>query len=354
MSKPAIGAQVENVADDDDQAAVVAAVPAVGGSTPRALDTEGYAATIENIRAAVSGKAASAVTKRSRSAPAQSRTKATRSSGKKEAPNAPLPVSTAPIVVAAVPEVVPQVVLASPERTSGALALVAAVALAAVAAYFSVTGMAEIFPGAPVAVMVLAATMEAGKLVMAGWLAAHWRRVGWKMRSVMVALVAGLALINAAGVFGKLVETHVSVAASARSSVAERIEALDARVTAQSAVVADLDSRVAQIDRAVGESTRRGWVTRAISIANQQRLTRDGLETQRQAATTTLVGLQAQRAALVAERFRIEASAGPIQYLALMVGAAPEVAVRWLILLIVLCCDPAAIALTVAAASSRR
>jgi hypothetical protein len=31
----------------------------------------------------------------------------------------------------------------------------------------------------------------------------------------------------------------------------------------------------------------------------------------------------------------------------------PEVAVRWLILLMVLCCDPAAIALTVAAAGSR-
>jgi hypothetical protein len=358
VSQSAVRKQVEGVADDHDQGAVVAATPVVGESTPRALDTENYAATIENIRAAVSDRAASAATKRSRSAPAQSRTKATRSGGKKEAPGAPPPVSADPIMVEAVPEVVPdvvpEVVLATRERTSGALALVAAVALAAVAAYFSVTGMAEIFPGAPVAVMVLAATMEAGKLVMAGWLAAHWRQVGWKMRSVMVALVAGLALINAAGVFGKLVETHVSVAASARSGVTERIEALDARVTAQSAVVADLDNRVAQIDGAVGESTRRGWVTRAITIATQQRVTRDGLETQRQAATTTLVGLQAQRAALAAERVRIEASAGPIQYLALMVGAGPEVAVRWLILLIVFCCDPAAIALTVAAASSRR
>ena len=81
---------------------------------------------------------------------------------------------------------------------------------------FSVAGMAEIFPGDPLAVMVLAGTMEAGKLVIAGWLAAHWRRTNWKMRTVMMALVAGLALINAAGVFGKLVEAHVSVAASTR------------------------------------------------------------------------------------------------------------------------------------------
>jgi hypothetical protein len=309
--------------------------------TPRLVAT-----TAENISVEPSGKAPSPATKRSRPSPAPKRTRATKAKDKQEAPSAPPTVSAAP----AVPEAVP----ATPERASSAFALVAALALATVAAYFSVTGMAEIFPGAPVAVMVLAATMEAGKLVIAGWLAAHWRRVGWKLRSIMVALVAGLALINAAGVFGKLVEAHVSVAASTRSSVAERTEALDARVTAQSAAVADLDNRVAQIDRAVDESTRRGRVTRGINIATQQRATRDGLDTQRQAATATLVGLQTQRAALVGERFRVEASAGPIQYLAMMVGASPEAAVRWLILLIVLCCDPAAIALTVAATGSRR
>jgi hypothetical protein len=339
MAKFAVGEQVENV--PDDHAHPFDGLANSSNRTPRLVAT-----TAENISVEPS-KARLPAPKRSRPpSSAPKRTKATKAKSKQEAPSALLAVSPA----ATVPEAVP----ATPERTSGAFALVAALALATVAAYFSVTGMVEIFPGAPVAVMVLAATMEAGKLVIAGWLAAHWRRVGWKMRSVMVALVAGLALINAAGVFGRLVEAHVSTAALARSSVAERIEALDARVTAQSAAVADLDHRVTQIDRAVDESTQRGRVTRAIAIATQQRVTRDGLDTQRQAATATLVGLQAQRAALAGERLRIEASAGPIQYLAMMAGAAPEAAVRWLILLMVLCCDPAAIALTVAATSSRR
>jgi hypothetical protein len=328
--------------------------------TPRLVATPAEDLSIES-----SGKAPAAAKKRSRSSSAAGRTKATRATKAKateatkadvepEMPSAPLeppPVSIAPVV----PETI-SAAPATPRReraTRGATALAAALALATVAAYFSVAGMAEIFPGDPVAVMVLAATMEAGKLVIAGWLAAHWRQTSWKMRSVMVALVAGLALINAAGVFGKLVEAHVSVAATARSGVTERLESLDARVSAQSAAVADLAGRIAQIDRAVDESTRRGRVTRALNIVTQERATRDGLDTQRQAATATLVGLQAQRAALVGERARIEASAGPIQYLAMMVGAAPEAAVRWLILLMVLCCDPAAIALTVAAAGSR-
>ncbi|MBT1509502.1 hypothetical protein KIP88_03215 [Bradyrhizobium sp. SRL28] len=342
--------------------------------TPRLVATPA-----EDLGVEPSGKAPLAAKKGSRSASAAGRTKATRATKavkakateatkanfEPEPPNPPLEpltVSAAPTVPEAAPTAVPEAtpavleaVTATPERarTSRAFALVAALALATVAAYFSVAGMAEIFPGDPVAVMVLAATMEAGKLVIAGWLAAHWRRTNWKMRTVLVALVAGLALINAAGVFGKLVEAHVSVAATSRSGVTERIEAIDARVRAQSALVADLDGRIAQIDRAVDESTRLGRVTRAINIATQQRVTRDGLDTQRQAATATLVGLQAQRAALAGERSRIEASAGPIQYLAMMAGVAPEVAVRWLILLMVLCCDPAAIALTVAAAGSR-
>jgi hypothetical protein len=72
---------------------------------------------------------------------------------------------------------------------SNAVAFVAAVARAAVAAFFSVTGMVEVFPGAPIAVMVPAGTMEAGKLVIVGWLAAHWFVAGWKLRTVLVALV---------------------------------------------------------------------------------------------------------------------------------------------------------------------
>ena len=320
------------------------------GETPQPAAKRGRAAAASRAKPA---KAKTARTSRAKEAPPAADIKAPELPAELEAPGAPVEPSVEP-VAPTVHGVVFEV-SAPPrrERTSRAFAITAALALATVAAYFSVAGMAEIFPGDPVAVMVLAATMEAGKLVIAGWLAAHWRQTNWRMRTVMVALVAGLALINAAGVFGKLVEAHVSVASTARSGVTERIEALDARMVAQTAVVADLTGRIAQIDRAVDESTKRGRVTRALNIVTQERMTRDGLDTQRQAATATLVGLQGQRAALAGERSRIEASTGPIQYLAMMVGAAPEAAVRWLILLMVLCCDPAAIALTVAAASSR-
>jgi hypothetical protein len=65
-----------------------------------------------------------------------------------------------------------------------------------------------------------------------------------------------------------------------------------------------------------------------------------------------LVVLRAERAKLDGEQQRVEASTGPVRYLAVMAGMDTETAARWLTLLMVLTCDPAAIALTVAA--SRR
>jgi hypothetical protein len=58
---------------------------------------------------------------------------------------------------------------------------------------------------------------------------------------------------------------------------------------------------------------------------------------------------------LMPQRGRIEAEAAPIRYVAELVGADTdsERAIRWLIALMALCCDPLTIALT-AAASARR
>jgi hypothetical protein len=69
--------------------------------------------------------------------------------------------------------------------------------------------MREIFPGAPGPVVALADTMKATKLVATGWLARHWRSTGGMVRAVLIALSGGLTAINAAGVYGRLVEAHI-------------------------------------------------------------------------------------------------------------------------------------------------
>ncbi len=86
-----------------------------------------------------------------------------------------------------------------------------------------------------------------------------------------------------------------------------------------------------------------------MSAIEGQRKDRTGLAGERNEAAGTL------RASLAAQGRRIETDAAPIRYVAELVGADTdsERAIRWLIALMVLCCDPLAIALT-AAASARR
>ena len=228
----------------------------------------------------------------------------------------------------------------------------AAAMLAAVVAYFSVSGMTEIFPGAPAAVVVLAATMEATKLVAAGWLARHWRTAGGLIRIVLTTLITLLAVINAAGVYGRLVEAHVGVTVATVSAIEERMGALDARLDAQARTVAGLDERIGEIDAAIGKLTEKGRASAALNAIAGQRKAREALLSDRLKEAGVLVDLRSERAKLEAERQRADADNGPIVYMAALIGVPVELAIRWLILLMVLACDPTAIALTVAA--SRR
>jgi hypothetical protein len=91
-----------------------------------------------------------------------------------------------------------------------------------------------------------------------------------------------------------------------------------------------------------------------MSIMDAQRRSRAGLTSERNREAGSLAALKTERASLAARGRQAETDAAPIRYVAEFVGANTdsERAIRWLIALIELCCDPLAIALT-AAVSAR-
>jgi hypothetical protein len=90
--------------------------------------------------------------------------------------------------------------LVTPSAGLDVTAYLAAGGLAAVAAWFSIRGMVVLFPGAPPSVVAMAVAMQASRLVTAGSLGRRWRMTAWRRRLIIVALVCGLAVINATGV----------------------------------------------------------------------------------------------------------------------------------------------------------
>jgi len=243
----------------------------------------------------------------------------------------------------------------STSRAADVLAYTVAIGLAGCAAFFSIKGMVVLFPGAPVAVVAMTVAMESAKLVTAGWLASRWQATAWLWRLVLVGLVTGLAIINATGVYAQLVSAHVGERGAMQSYITSQDAALAAQIEVASNVVADLDARVSQIDAAIAEATRRGRTNAALAAMEGQRRTRAALVEERNREAGTLAALKAERASVAAKGRQAEVEAAPIRYVTELVGSGEdsERAIRWLIGLMVICCDPLAIALTAAVAARR-
>ena len=72
------------------------------------------------------------------------------------------------------------------------------------AAFFSVFGLSNLFAGAKLSVIVMASSLEFGKLVAASFLYRFWNNVNKILRTYMAIGVVVLVLITSAGIFGYL------------------------------------------------------------------------------------------------------------------------------------------------------
>jgi hypothetical protein len=230
------------------------------------------------------------------------------------------------------------------------LAYAVAAGLASIAAWFSLKGLVTLFPGSPIAIMVMGATMEAAKLIAAGWLAGAWRDVPWAFRGILLALIAGLAVINAAGTFSQLTSAHVGYRVVSAATRTMQATDLDQRIDVAAGKLTDIDRRIAAIDGIVAGAAQRGRANTAAAIMGDQRRDRAALVGERQRAAEALAALKVDRGGVRAQATIAESEAMPIMFAAevLGIGADPERAIRWLIALLVCCLDPLALALTAA------
>ena len=61
-----------------------------------------------------------------------------------------------------------------------------ALAVSAVAAYFSIVGLMAIFSALPMAILSMGVVLEIAKLVTASWIYQYWQRVSFLMKTYMV------------------------------------------------------------------------------------------------------------------------------------------------------------------------
>jgi hypothetical protein len=233
-----------------------------------------------------------------------------------------------------------------------------AIALSAVAAYYSVIGLASIFPGSFWPVVLMGAVLESSKLVTVSWLYRNWTRAPFLMKTYMSIAVTILMLITSMGIFGYLSKAHLEHS-SDTSPLQSRVELLQEKIRVERETIEESRKELKQLDsiveQTVGRSTDEKGLLQAQALRRTQQKDRGRLVSQIEQSQSRIASNQEELAPLSVEFKKAEADLGPIKYVAALaygeeagVGAV-EKAVRLVIGLIIVVFDPLAILLLIAA-----
>lgn len=239
----------------------------------------------------------------------------------------------------------------------GLLTLVTALVISGVAVYYSVSGLAAIFAGAAVPIIIMGASLEIGKLVTASWLHRNWKTAPFMLKSYLMIATLVLMFITSMGIFGFLSRAHVEQGAPV-GDVAAQIELIDEKISAKRSEIEQAKTATKNLDDVVAQYMLKGKDERSVAAANnarkQQQKERDKLAKDIDSAQKEISKLQELKLPLTTQIRKIETEVGPIKYIAeFMYGSNAdknmlERAVTWMILIIIFVFDPLAVLLLIA------
>ena len=92
------------------------------------------------------------------------------------------------------------------------IVLVAALSLAAIVDYYSIFAIIKLFTAQAEAVLVMAAVLEASKLITAAYLERFWNTIHWIRKTYLVLAMLVLMAITSLGIYGFLVAAYQETA----------------------------------------------------------------------------------------------------------------------------------------------
>ncbi|CAB4129200.1 hypothetical protein UFOVP112_298 [uncultured Caudovirales phage] len=245
----------------------------------------------------------------------------------------------------------------------GYFTLFVALLIEVVGAYYSITGLAAIFSGAVVPILIMGGSLEVGKVTAAVWLKNNWHRASLQFKLYLLPAVTLLMFITSMGIFGFLSKAH-NDQNLVSGDVLGKIAIYDEKIKIQRDNIESARRALQQMDAAVDQtmsrSTSEQGADKATAIRRGQARERTNLQNEISRSQTEIVKLNDQRAPIAAEVRKVEAEVGPIKYIAKMIyGDNPdanllEQAVVWVIMMIVAVFDPLALVLILAAQQSIR
>lgn len=242
-----------------------------------------------------------------------------------------------------------------------------ALTVSASAAIYSVSGLAKLFAGASLQVMIMAGSLEAAKLVTATLLHQYWDDLTKLLKIYLTTAVVVLVLITSMGIYGFLSAAYQSTAVGFETTNKEvvflkqkeaffqkDVDRFDAELNRISNTITELSkARTVQYEVSDGQGGSRSTISTA-----ELRIAADRIKTEEQnraevfasrnTAADSLQNIQTQILNL-----EVQASSnselGPLIYISELTGRPMSVIINILLLIIIFVFDPLAIALVLAA-----
>jgi hypothetical protein len=245
----------------------------------------------------------------------------------------------------------------------GASALFIAIA----AAFFSVTGLSKLFAGASTAVILMASSLEFGKLISASFLYAYWDKINRALRTYLVIGVGVLILITSAGIYGFLTSAY-QITADQLGVLDKQVELVDLKKARFQEQLDGYNSEKVQLSQTISELSKglsnniltytdsKGNVVTTTSSATRRalELQLNDSKSQRDVVSKKIEILSDSITKLdlsvldIQQSSDVAAEVGPLKYMAEITGKPMATVVNWFALLIIFVFDPLAVTLVIA------
>ena len=255
------------------------------------------------------------------------------------------------------------------ERIFPFLIALSALSVSASAAFYSISGLSKLFAGAAFAVIIMAASLEVAKLVIASLLYQYRKTLPFLLKAYLSIACIVLILITSMGIYGFLsaayqdtankegnVEAQIVLIETKRDNVKEQLEVYTEEKTSINEAVTELrkglsnnkvqwrDKETGQIITSTSSSTRRALtkqLDQAIERQTEVNAKVDELNEKIFNFETEIVE------ARIGDGSTSEL--GPLKYLSGLTGLPMDKIINYLLLTIIFVFDPLAIALVIAA-----
>jgi len=236
-----------------------------------------------------------------------------------------------------------------------------ALSVSASAAFYSVTGLSMLFAGASFAVMIMAASLEIAKLVIASLLYQYRKTLPKLLKIYLTIAAAVLILITSAGIYGYLSAAYQKTA-DQTSIVESKIAALESKkklfeetrdnILKEKQSIANLQGSLSQASTTQYTDKNGNLVIRsnnaAIRNIESASKSNEKLSSKIDVVNDSIFSIES-KILEVKTASTAESELGPLKYLSKLTGIAMDRIINWYILVIIFVFDPLAIALVIAA-----